>query len=110
MFVCHKSQHKIPFDRLNDDYCDCPDGSDEPSTNACPNGIFYCSHQLRQVVPSCKFNWLITVIHILFDFRRGINRHPISIPNSRINDGICDCCDGSDEWMDDANTGNFHLI
>lgn len=50
MFMCHKSKRIIPFDRVNDDYCDCPeDGSDEPSTNACPNGLFYCNHQLRYV-------------------------------------------------------------
>lgn len=48
MFMCRKSRRKIPFDRVNDDYCDCPeDGSDEPSTNACPIGVFYCGHQFR---------------------------------------------------------------
>ena len=22
------------------------------------------------------------------------------LPSSRVNDGICDCCDGSDEWQE----------
>lgn len=43
-FRCLKSGDFILFDRVNDDYCDCPeDGSDEPSTNACRKGIFYCN-------------------------------------------------------------------
>ena len=36
-FTCVNSGEKIPFDQVNDDYCDCEDGSDEPSTNACFN-------------------------------------------------------------------------
>lgn len=24
----------------------------------------------------------------------------ISIPSGHINDGYCDCCDGSDEWLE----------
>nr|ACO11358.1 Glucosidase 2 subunit beta precursor [Caligus rogercresseyi] len=55
--------------KLNDDYCDCElTGFDEPSTNACPNGAFICLESLK------------------------------SIPSSSVNDGICDCCDGSDEY------------
>ena len=26
-----------------------------------------------------------------------------SIPSSRVNDGICDCCDGTDEWKNLEN-------
>ena len=45
MFKCLSSNDKkIPFDWVNDDYCDCPeDGSDEPATGACQNGKFYCT-------------------------------------------------------------------
>ncbi|KAH3766009.1 glucosidase 2 subunit beta [Pelomyxa schiedti] len=62
----------VPAARVNDDYCDCPvDGLDEPLTSACPVGKFKCAN-------------------------RGYI--PISIPSSFVNDGICDCCDGSDEY------------
>jgi len=27
---------------------------------------------------------------------------PRNIPSSRVNDGICDCCDGSDEWKNES--------
>ncbi|GAB0100381.1 uncharacterized protein DMENIID0001_164140 [Sergentomyia squamirostris] len=78
-FRCISSNQEISFAKVNDDYCDCEsDGSDEPSTNACSRGIFYC--ETPQIHLSGK-----TYNHV--------------IPSSRINDGICDCCDGSDEWM-----------
>ncbi|XP_059609158.1 uncharacterized protein LOC132256682 [Phlebotomus argentipes] len=77
-FRCISSGQEISFAKVNDDYCDCEsDGSDEPSTNACSRGTFYC--ETPQVHLSGKaYN------HV--------------IPSSRINDGVCDCCDGSDEW------------
>ena len=37
------------------------------------------------------------VIHFI------IFREDKSIPSSRINDGVCDCCDGSDEWKNLEN-------
>jgi len=29
-FRCFDGSHTIPFAHVNDDYCDCMDGSDEP--------------------------------------------------------------------------------
>lgn len=72
-FACLDSNEEISFDFVNDDFCDCKDGSDEPSTGACINSSFHC-----------------TVESVT-------NRRQI-IESSRVNDGICDCCDGSDEW------------
>lgn len=74
-FGCFDSDLRISRDRINDDFCDCADGSDEPGTSACPNGQFYCENAG-------------------FFAKR--------LPSSRVNDGICDCCDGSDEYKTDV--------
>ncbi|XP_064597293.1 glucosidase 2 subunit beta-like [Liolophura sinensis] len=78
MFTCLKTKEKVLFSKVNDDYCDCKDSSDEPGTAACShdtNTRFYCSFQVSET-------------------------EPLVISTTRVNDGICDCCDGSDEWGD----------
>lgn len=61
---------------VNDDYCDCPGGSDEPETSA-------CSHLIASKLTNFR---CINTGHIAED-----------IPAARVGDGICDCCDGTDE-------------
>ncbi|KAL9644849.1 hypothetical protein ABK040_005330 [Willaertia magna] len=77
-FNCLTIKKRIPFELVNDDYCDCEDGSDEPGTNACSNSESPLSKQ-------SKF------------FCRNRNYKPKYISYSKVNDGVCDCCDGSDE-------------
>jgi len=78
-FRCLQSGEEVPFDEVNDDFCDCGDLTDEPSTGACgPNSVFHCG------------------------IKSASNLKNV-IPGSRVNDGICDCCDGSDEWRKDVS-------
>ncbi|CAA0842078.1 protein kinase C substrate- heavy chain-related [Striga hermonthica] len=71
MIECRDGSKWFARDRLNDDFCDCTDGTDEPGTSACPTGRFYC---------------------------RNMGSTPRYLFSSRVNDKICDCCDGSDEY------------
>ena len=73
----------LPKEMVNDDYCDCADGSDEPRTSACA-GLeqrltYWCENE-------------------------GHKGKMIS--QTQINDGICDCCDGTDEFSTTAGCVN----
>ncbi|KAF6147731.1 hypothetical protein GIB67_006704 [Kingdonia uniflora] len=76
---CKDGSKKFSKAQLNDDFCDCPDGTDEPGTSACPGGKFYC---------------------------QNAGHTPRLLFSSRVNDGICDCCDGSDEYDGRLNCTN----
>eukprot|EP00834_Sanchytrium_tribonematis_P003411 NODE_130_length_16779_cov_1.687410.p9 type:complete len:258 gc:universal NODE_130_length_16779_cov_1.687410:3602-4375(+) len=65
--VCDGNK-KIPISWINDDYCDCQDGTDEKGTSACDTE-FFCNND-------------------------GLSKY---IPSSWVDDGRQDCCDGSDE-------------
>ncbi|KAK8959997.1 hypothetical protein KSP40_PGU000140 [Platanthera guangdongensis] len=79
IIACSDGSKTFPHNHLNDGYCDCPDGTDEPGTSACPESKFYC---------------------------RNIGDVPQQLFSSRVNDGICDCCDGSDEYDVDITCQN----
>ncbi|XP_037527654.1 glucosidase 2 subunit beta [Rhipicephalus sanguineus] len=78
-FTCFDGKRDVEFFMVNDDYCDCDDGSDEPGTSACTNGKFHCDN---------------------------LGHKGQDIPSSWVNDGICDCCDGSDEYGTSAGCVN----
>ena len=73
-FVCDNGAVVLDMSAVNDDYCDCKDGTDEYGTAACSNGIFTCAS---------------------LDENGDVQR----VFSPLVNDGICDCCDCSDEWM-----------
>ena len=39
----------------------------------------------------------------------NFSRENKSIPSSRVNDGVCDCCDGMDEWKQMENVMGLSL-
>lgn len=89
---CLNSSQQIPHSAVNDNYCDCIDGSDEP-------GKMSCKPSLRVSLLNAASNpgtgacakgqfWCANEGHIGAYIRA-----------SRVNDGLCEpeCCDGSDE-------------
>ena len=72
----------LPLAYVNDNYCDCSDMTDEPQTSACAT---FQSFVLASPNGSAGFHC------------ENSGFLPRNLSFSMVDDGICDCCDGSDE-------------
>lgn len=72
----------IPWNRVDDGFCDCADGTDEPTTGACSLFATTSDHSVHSTL---QFECLLDRI--------------VRVPYSRLHDGIPDCCDRSDEGV-----------
>ena len=78
---CDNGATTVALSALNDNTCDCADGTDEPGTSACSGrgGRFWCAPFLPGGSP------LALVLHGEW------------LETGLVDDGACDCCDCSDE-------------
>lgn len=59
-FACDSGEKRFDVSRINDNYCDCADGSDEPGTSACSytGAVFHCANAgfFSQDLPTSRVN------------------------------------------------------
>ena len=55
-YQCDGGSKSYLSSEINDGYCDCVDGSDEPGTSACSGNIFHCVNKGHRVnkIPSSR--------------------------------------------------------
>lgn len=51
--MCIDGSKVIPFEQVNDDYCDCEDGSDEPGKESSRRALQHC----EDAAPTVKYTF-----------------------------------------------------
>lgn len=81
LWPCLDGSRSISWSAVNDDYCDCPDGSDEPGVSAPSRLILTCNGLILHLGTSACRNSTF--------FCRNIGHVGASISSTRVNDGLC---------------------
>ena len=79
----------LPINRVNDEYCDCDDGDDEPGTAACSHvitSVFHCENDglfTGKVSTKCNFLRRSQCFNYLFNARVLLS---VYLPDSHVTD------------------------
>lgn len=81
LWYCLDGSRSIPWSAVNDDYCDCPDGSDEPGMTTPALPIQTCNALISQLGTGACSNSTF--------FCPNIGHVGASISATKVNDGLC---------------------